>query len=116
MTIAFIDNINPIISQLIYVKADIVDQIVRKAILEMAGATDEMMEEFKQSYSDKKSIEGAFNNLRQQAKDLLVDAMEDLKKSVFDRLEEIAYKATVRKIEFDENGNVTDSEVHIDFK
>jgi nucleoid-associated protein YejK len=81
MTIAYIDNINPIISQLIYTRDDVVDQIVRQAILEMASATDEMVDEFKQSHYDKKSIEGAFGNLREQAKDLLADVMDDLKKA-----------------------------------
>lgn len=116
MSITHNANVNPIINKVLYGFDDIVDQLVKEAIINMAGATDEMMGEYPELYQDKQSIEAGFNHLREQATDLIKDMLGGLEVSLTKRLADIQFKAQVRNIEYDDDGNVTDSIVNIKFE
>lgn len=109
-------NVDQSIESCIYAREAFVNQIVQAAIVEMARATDDMMIDYPELYNDKQSIEAGYSHLRLQANDFLRDAMETLRAQVNKRLAEIEFTARVRKMEFDESGNVTDAEINISFK
>jgi hypothetical protein len=109
-------NIDQSIESCIYVREAFVNQIVQAAIVDRARATDNMVIDFPELYNDKQSIEAGYSHLRLHANDFLRDAMETLQKQVNKRLAEIEFTARVRKMEFDEAGNVTDAEVNINFE
>ena len=116
MSITHNANVNPIINKVLYGFDDIVDQLVKEAIINMAGATDEMMGEYPELYQDKQAIEAGFNHLREQAADLIKDMLSDLQNSLTNRLAEIQFTARLRNIAYGEEGNVTHSIVNIKFE
>lgn len=115
MSITHNATINPLITHVLYSRDDVVDQIVKEAITNMAHASDDMMGDYPELYQDKQSIEAGFNHLRDQAADLIQDMIADLHISLLKRLQEIQFTARVRNIEYDDNGNVVDANVNVKF-
>lgn len=115
MSITHNATINPIISNVLNVNDNIIDQLVKEAIVQMASANDDLMGDYPELYQDKQSIEAGFDHLRDQATDFIQDMMLMLQTAMLKRLQSIQFNTRVRNIEFDDNGNVVDAKVNINF-
>lgn len=104
------------ISAVLYGHSDIVDQLVKAAVIIMADGNREMMNDYQADYQDKQSIECCFSKLREQTVDFIDDVVNDLRLEMLDRLAAMQINARVRKIEYDDAGKVTDAEVNINFE
>ena len=115
MSITHNATINPLITAVLYAGDNIIDQIAKAAIIDMASASDEMMGDYPELYQTKDAIEAGFDHLRDQAADLIQDMVAQLHISLLQRLQEIKFTARIRNIEYDDNGNVVDAKVNIKF-
>ena len=109
-------NSQRIIGDILYHNKDIVDQLAREIILNMAGGTDEMVADCQEEYADKQSIDRAFGGLREQSIDYLTDFIEDFRTALLDKITSIEYTAKVRKIEYAADDSISDVEVNIAFE
>lgn len=104
------------VQTVIYASDSTVNIIANAAMLSMAEATVDMILDLGQEYRSKADIESVFVRLHEQAQDLIDEAMSELREKVMRRLGEMQYNVQVRRMEYDEKGELDDIRISVDIK
>ena len=92
-------------------------QVVRKlAIMMMVNTAEgntDMVCDMSEDYKTREDVEAVFQGLNEVALDMLDDHINDLRASLEKALREIKYTARVRRLDYDEQGKLSDVTVDI---
>ena len=92
------------------------DAIRKLAIMLMVNAAEgntDMVCDMPEEYPTKTDIEAVYRGLNEQALDCLEDHIHDLRESLTKFLKEVKYTAQVRRIDYDNEGKMSDVTVDI---
>jgi hypothetical protein len=104
------------VQTVIYSNDRTVNIIASGAMISMAEANVDMILDQGREYNTKADIEAAFAQLHEQARDLIDEAMAELRERIMDRLKEMSYTVQVRRLDYDENGELDDICINLDIK
>jgi Zn-dependent M32 family carboxypeptidase len=102
-------------TNVIYSNNAAVKGIVQAAMISMAEGNIEMLLDLPEDYKTKEDVERVFQGLHEQATDLIEDMIENLKRNLLAELQVKCYTARVKALHYDNNGELEDVTVGIDF-
>lgn len=100
----------------IYASDSTVSIIANAAMMSMAEANIDMILDLGKEYNTKADIESVFIRLHEQAQDFVDEAMAELREKLMRRLRNMQYTAQVRRMDYDDKGELEDIHIHLDIK
>ena len=104
------------VQTVIYASDTTVNIIASHAMLSMAEANVDMILDMGLEYNTKADIEAVFTQLHEQARDLIEEAVAELRERLLDRLKEMSYTVQARRLDYDANGELEDIGIYLDIK
>lgn len=104
------------VQTVIYANDSTVNAIASGAMIRMAETNIDMILDEEREYNTKAEIEAVFTQLHEQARDLIDEAMAELRERIMDRLKEMSYTVQVRRLDYDGNGDLSDVSINLDIK
>lgn len=103
-------------NSVLYSTPDAVRSMAIMMLVNVAEGNTDMVCDCAGDYKTKADIEAVFQGLNEVALETLVDHIDDLRSSLEKALREIKYTAKVRRLDYDQDGNLSDITVDIDVK
>ena len=103
-------------NDVVYYNDHVVKAIAQAAMVSMAEANVDMVCDQGNEYPTKADIERAFQGLHDQAHDVIDDMFDELKARVLEELAVKRYTARVTGLRYDNNGDLADVDVAVNFK
>lgn len=97
----------------LYTSSDAIRKMAIQMIVNAADSNTEMVCDMQNEYKTKEEIAAVYSNLAQQAKEMLEDHINDIKLNLEKFLCEAVVHARVRRLDYDEQGNLSDISVDI---
>ena len=101
---------------LIYPNDQVAKAIAQAAMVSMAEGDIEMLTDCSSDYPTKADFERVFQGLHDQARDLIEDTFAELKQRVLAELEEKRYTARITALHYDQQGEVDDIDLKVEFE
>lgn len=112
--IVYQDNIETVkTNSVLYSDPQTVRKLAIMMLVNVAEGNTDMVCDCAGDYPTKKDVEAVFQGLNEVALDMLDDHFADLRSSLEKCLREIKYTARVRRMDYDEQGNLSDVTVDI---
>lgn len=99
-------------SEVLWLKRELIDEIVRAALISQTEAFIDMIVDGQEDMS-RNGINETLRGVKESAGEFLNDVLGDLQRAVEQRLAEANYGAAVTGIKYDLAGDVTDVEVDV---
>ena len=103
-------------SKVLFYSDETIRALAQAAIVNMAEADVEMLCDCPQEYPSKADVERVFTGLHEQAADMISDMFDDLKERLLAELSTKRYTARVRAMHYDDNGELNDIDLQVDFE
>lgn len=113
--IVYQDNIDTVKTNgVLYSNPDAVRKMAIMMLVNVAEGNTDLVCDCADDYKTKADVEAVFQGLNEVALDMLSDHIDDLRLALEKCLREIKYTARVRRLDYDQEGNLADVTVDID--
>lgn len=97
----------------LYSQPEAIRKLATMMLVNMAESNTDMICDMPEEYDTKEDIERAFGHLNEQALDCLEDHINDLRNSLERFLREVKVTTRVRRLEYNEQGKLSDITVDL---
>ena len=100
-------------NDVLYSQDNGIRKLATMMLVNMAESNTDMVCDMPEEYETKAEVELAFQNLNEQALDMLDDVISELREKLEKFLREAKVSARVRRLDYDQNGQLSDITVDL---